>query len=90
MASDAYPAGTLPAQQRSGERPRPPQPPRRPTTQASTTTVFQSRTQDHPATRDHIARRSTEGKTSREINRCLSRYVARDLYRLVEKRDDRA
>lgn len=53
-------------------------------------TVFQSRTQDHPATRDHIARRSTEGKTSREINRCLSRYVARDLYRLVEKRDDRA
>ena len=30
------------------------------------------------------ARRTTEGKTSREIKRCLARYVARDLYRLLK------
>ena len=27
---------------------------------------------------------AAEGKTSREIKRCLARYVARDLYRLLE------
>ncbi len=37
-----------------------------------------------PATRDYVARRTAEGKTSREIKRCLARYVARDLYRLLE------
>jgi transposase len=47
-------------------------------------TVVQSRTQYHQPTRDYVARRTTEGKTSREIKRCLSRYVARDLYRLLE------
>jgi hypothetical protein len=34
--------------------------------------------------RDYVARRTAEGKTSREIKRCLARYVARDLYRLLE------
>nr|MDQ3307973.1 IS110 family transposase [Actinomycetota bacterium] len=29
-------------------------------------------------------RRTAEGKTSREIKRCLTRYVARDFYRLLE------
>jgi len=42
------------------------------------------RIQYQPATRDYVARRTTEGKTSREIKRCLTRYVARDLYRLLE------
>ena len=42
------------------------------------------RIQYQPATRDYVARRAAEGKTSREINRCLTRYVARDLYRLLE------
>ena len=36
------------------------------------------------ATRDYVTRRTAEGKTSREIKRCLARYVARDLYRLLE------
>ena len=31
-------------------------------------------------TRAYVARRTAEGKTSREIKRCLARYVARDLY----------
>src|SRR6186713_221158 len=47
-------------------------------------TVVQIRIQYQPATRDYVARRSAEGKTSREIKRCLARYVARDLYRLLE------
>ena len=47
-------------------------------------TVVRSRIQYQPATRDYVARRSAEGKTSREIKRCLARYIARDLYRLLE------
>ena len=47
-------------------------------------TVVQSRIQYQPATRDYVARRTAEGKTNREIKRCLARYVARDLYRLLE------
>ena len=38
---------------------------------------------DQP-TRAYVARRTTEGKTGREIKRCLKRYIARDLYRLLE------
>src|SRR3954464_5943989 len=47
-------------------------------------TVVQIRIQYQQTTRDYIARRTAEGKTSREIKRCLARYVARDLYRLLE------
>jgi transposase len=49
-------------------------------------TVVQIRIQYQPATRNYVARRTAEGKTSREIKRCLARYVARDLYRLLESR----
>ena len=48
-------------------------------------TVVQVRIQYQQPTRDYIARRTTEGKTSREIKRCLARYIARDLYRLLER-----
>ncbi|MFD6973295.1 IS110 family transposase, partial [Streptomyces sp. NPDC059949] len=34
-------------------------------------------------TRDYLQRRLTEGKTRREIIRCLKRYVAREIYRLL-------
>jgi transposase len=37
-----------------------------------------------PATRAYAQRRRAEGKTNREIRRCLARYVARQLYRLLE------
>jgi transposase len=47
-------------------------------------TVVQSRIQHQPGTRDYVGRRTAQGKTSREIKRCLARYVARDLYRLLE------
>ena len=34
-----------------------------------------------PRTRTYVARRTAEGKTPREIRRCLKRYIARELYR---------
>ena len=37
-----------------------------------------------PATQAYAKRRTAEGKTPREIKRCLKRYLARDLYRLLE------
>ena len=46
--------------------------------------MVKSRIQYQQATRDYVARRTAEGKTSPEIKRCLARYVARDLYRLLE------
>ena len=39
------------------------------------------RMRDCPRTRAYIARRTAEGKTTREIRRCLKRYIARELYR---------
>ncbi len=34
-------------------------------------------------TRAYVARRTEEGKSKREIIRCLKRYVARELYRVL-------
>jgi transposase len=34
-----------------------------------------------PRTRAYITRRTAEGKTTREIRRCIKRYIARELYR---------
>jgi transposase len=36
-----------------------------------------------PTTKDYVARRTAEGKSSREIQRCLKRYTARELYRAL-------
>ena len=47
-------------------------------------TAVLSRLRHHPATQAYAQRRTTEGKTPREIQRCLKRYRARDLYRLLE------
>jgi transposase len=38
----------------------------------------------HQPTIDYIARRRQDGKTTREANRCLKRYLARNIYRLLE------
>jgi len=43
-----------------------------------------SRGTSHRQTRDYIDRRNREGKSTREINRCLKRYLARRLYRILE------
>jgi len=34
-------------------------------------------------TQEYVARRTAEGKSKREILRCLKRYVAREVYRVV-------
>jgi transposase len=39
------------------------------------------------ATRDYLARRTAEGKTRREIQRCLKRYLARQLFRFLNGLD---
>lgn len=48
-------------------------------------TVVLHRRQHDAATRDYIARRVAEGKTSREATRILKRYLARHLYRVMQK-----
>jgi transposase len=37
----------------------------------------------HPATKEYVERRTAEGKTKREIMRCLKRYIACEIFRLL-------
>jgi transposase len=46
--------------------------------------VIVTRARCHPETRDYIARRQAEGKTTREAIRCLKRYLARHVWRLLQ------
>ncbi|SFN18601.1 Transposase IS116/IS110/IS902 family protein, partial [Pseudonocardia ammonioxydans] len=46
--------------------------------------IVLSRQRYDQATRDYTQRRHTEGKTDREIRRCLKRYTARQLFRQLE------
>ena len=46
--------------------------------------ILVTRRRTHRPTIDYINRRIQEGKTHREANRCLKRYLARNLYRLLE------
>jgi transposase len=47
-------------------------------------TIALSRLGHHPETKRYASRRSAEGKTPREIRRCLKRHLARRLYRVLE------
>lgn len=47
-------------------------------------TIVLTRLAHDPATRAFIARKRAEGKSSRDARRCLKRYIARRLYRLLE------
>ena len=47
-------------------------------------TIAITRTRDCPKTRAYINKRTSQGKTTREARRCLKRYIARHLYRLLE------
>ena len=44
-----------------------------------------TRTRSCPRTRAYIERRTAEGKTTRDIRRCLKRYIARELYRQLTR-----
>jgi transposase len=49
--------------------------------------VVVARLRDDPDTRAYAARRTSEGKSSRDIRRCLKRAVARQLFKLLERHD---
>jgi transposase len=46
--------------------------------------VIVTRARCHQPTRDYIARRRAEGKSTREAIRCLKRYIARHVWRLLQ------
>ena len=46
--------------------------------------ILVTRRRAHPPTIAYINRRTNDGKNHRETNRCLKRYLARNLYRLLE------
>jgi transposase len=46
--------------------------------------ILVTRRRTHPPTIAYIDRRIQDGKSRREANRCLKRYLARSLYRLLE------
>lgn len=48
-------------------------------------TIALSRLRHDPTTRTYADRRRAQGKTDREIKRCLKRYIARQLYRQLEQ-----
>jgi transposase len=54
------------------------------TLNAALHTIVLTRRRHHQPTRDYITRRRAEGKTDREINRCLKRYVARQLFKIMQ------
>jgi transposase len=54
------------------------------TLNAALHTIVITRRRDHQPTRDYVARRRAKGKTDREINRCLKRYLARKLFRIMQ------
>lgn len=41
-------------------------------------------------TQDYMARRQAEGRSKREVIRCLKRYVAREVYQILQRQDQRA
>jgi transposase len=48
-------------------------------------TIALVRLRDDPETRAYASRRTAEGKSSKDINRCLKRIIARQLFRLLER-----
>jgi transposase len=52
-------------------------------------TVVLSRMRFHPETKAYVTRRAAQGMTPREIKRCLKRYLARRLFRILESTHSR-
>ena len=46
-------------------------------------TIAMVRMRSDPRTQAYVSRRTKEGKSNREIQRCLKRYIARELYPLI-------
>ncbi len=54
------------------------------TLNAALHSIVRTRRRGHQPTHDYVTRRTAEGKTSKEINRCLKRYVARQLFKIMD------
>jgi transposase len=54
---------------------------------AALPTIALTRLRDDPQTRAYAARRTTQGKTPRDVKRCLKRSIARQLFKLLERND---
>jgi hypothetical protein len=77
-------AGTTPDRSlQRANHPPPTQPRRRPSPQPRHPHHRQHPDAQPPPHQDYLARRRTEGKSDREIRRCLKRYIARQLYRAL-------
>jgi transposase len=50
-------------------------------------TIVLAQLRGDPDTRAYAARRRAEGKSSRDVRRCLERAVARQLFKLLERHD---
>jgi transposase len=50
-------------------------------------TIVLVRLRDDPQTRAYAARRTAQGKSPRDVKRCLKRIIARQLFRLLERYD---
>jgi len=50
-------------------------------------TIALTRLRDDPETRADAARRTTQGKTRRDVKRCRKRSIARQLFKLLERYD---
>jgi transposase len=48
-------------------------------------TIVMIRQRYHQATKTYTKRRTAEGKSGRDVRRCLKRTVARQLFRLLER-----
>ncbi len=46
-------------------------------------TIAMVRMRSDPRTKAYVARRTAEGKSTKEIRRCLKRYIVRELYPLI-------
>ncbi len=53
-------------------------------------TIAVTRMRCCPTTKEYVARRTAQGKSTREIRRCLKRYIARELYRALTARQSAA
>ncbi|MFE5406745.1 hypothetical protein ACFQ9Z_36700 [Streptomyces sp. NPDC056580] len=42
-----------------------------------------------PATKTYVARRISEGKSSRDAQRCLKRNICRQIFKILERRNQR-
>jgi transposase len=81
-------AGVSPIPASSGQvTPLPAEPRRRPAAQPGLHTVALARLRDDPATHAYAPRRRAEGKSSREIRRCVKRAIARQLFKLLQHCD---